>query len=185
MRKVRAFGEPTMDALVSARKPFGLATNFDDFQDAPSKATPIELYRFRRNGWIGRSSVEKNVEWIDRWKVFEPYASPGQDDYPHLILSKPIVAGPGKACTETYLVIGPFDDEQTTVNVANYMRTQFFRFMLLLLKSTQHITQKIYAYVPQQDFSQEWTDERLYAKYGITEEESAFIDTLIKPLSED
>jgi site-specific DNA-methyltransferase (adenine-specific) len=185
MHKVRAFGEPTMDALVSARKPFGLATNFDDFQDTPTEAAPIELYRFRRNGWVGRSSIEKNAEWIDCWKIFEPYASPGQDDYPHLILSKPIVAGPGKACTETYLVIGPFEDERTTINVAGYMRTQFFRFMLLLLKSTQHITKKVYAYVPQQDFSQEWTDEKLYAKYGITAEESAFIDTLIKPLGED
>lgn len=185
MHRVRALGEPTMDALVSTRRPFGLATNFDGFQDDQSDATPIELYRFRRNGWIEISDIQKNVEWVNSWKIFEPYASPGQDDYPHLILSKPIVAGPGKACTETYLVVGPFGDEQTAINVASYMRTQFFRFMLLLLKSAQHITQKVYAYVPQQDFSQEWTDEMLYAKYSITAEEAAFINTLIKPLDAD
>jgi site-specific DNA-methyltransferase (adenine-specific) len=185
LHKVQAHGEPTMDALVSARKPFGLATNFSDYKQKQTSDTPVELYRFRNNGWIAKSSIEKNVSWVDRWKVFEPYASPGQDEYPHLILSKPIVAGPGKACTETYLVIGPFEDEQTATNVANYMKTQFFRFMLLLLKSTQHITQKVYAYVPQQDFAQQWTDEKLYDKYGITADESAFIDTLIKPLSDD
>ena len=172
-----------MDLLVSARKPFGLATNFDDLAPKPFPGS-VELYRFRRQGYIKESAITKNPKWIGKWKVFEPYASPGQDDYPHLILSKPIVAGPGTACTETYLVVGPFDDETTAQNVAAYMKTQFFRFMLLLLKSTQHITQKVYGYVPQQDFSQVWTDELLYAKYGITENEIDFINTLIKPLSD-
>ena len=54
--------------------------------------------------------------------------------------------------------------------------------MLLLLKSAQHTTQKVYAFVPQQDFSKSWTDNELYEKYGITKDEQAFIDTLIKPL---
>lgn len=185
LQKVRQFNEPTMDAFVSSRKPFGLATNFQDYSPEQTNEKSILLHRFGKNGWISARDIEKNRSWIDAYKVFVPYASPGADDYPHLILSKPIVAGPGEACTETYLVIGPFDSEETAKNVASYMRTQFFRFMLLLLKSTQHITQKVYAFVPQQDFSKEWSDDALYEKYGVTQDEIDFINTLIKPLSED
>ncbi len=182
LKKVTSQGEPTMDKLVSSRKPFGLATNYSDYSETPTNEKHVELYKFRKNGWIQESDVEKNEEWIDAWKILEPYASPGQDDYPHLILSKPIIAGPGTACTETYLVVGPFKSEKEAHNVATYMTTKFFRFMLLLLKSAQHTTQKVYAFVPQQDFSKSWTDNELYEKYGITKDEQAFIDTLIKPL---
>jgi site-specific DNA-methyltransferase (adenine-specific) len=110
LRKVRRMHEPTMDELVSPRKPFGLATNFRDYSEHPSSKNHIELYRFRENGWVSEDCISKNMQWVKEWKIFEPYASPGQDDYPHLILSKPIVAGPGKACTETYLVVGPFSN---------------------------------------------------------------------------
>lgn len=185
LNKVTAFHEPTMDVLVSSRKPFGLATNYSDYSDNKTADKPIELYKFRKNGWIGVQDVEKNHDWVNAWKIFEPYASPGQDDYPHLILSKPIVAGPETVCTETYLVIGPFEDESIASNVATYLSTKFLRFMLLLLKSAQHITQKVYAFAPQQDFSKPWTDEELYEKYGITDEEQAFIDSLIKPMDLD
>lgn len=143
----------------------------------------VVLYKFRDNGFVSEGQISKNKDWVDQYKVLVPYASPGQDEYPHLILSEPIVAGPGSACTETYLVIGPFDDKDEADNVASYMRTQFFRFMLFLLKSTQHITQKVYRFVPMQDFSHPWTDSQLYSKYNITDEEISFISSLIKPLA--
>lgn len=60
------------------------------------------------------------------------------------------------------------------------MKTKFFRFMILLLKSAQHINQKVYGFVPQQDFTKEWNDEALYTKYGIKDDEVAFINTLVK-----
>lgn len=182
LRKVQAFNENTMEELVSARKPFGLATNFKDFELQMTKEKDIYLYRFGDNGYISINDIEKNRDWVYKYKIFEPYASPGSDDYPHLVLSKPIVAPPNTACTETYLVIAPSDDEIRTRNIAKYMETQFFRFMLILLKNTQHITQKVYSFVPQQDFTKEWTDEKLYEKYGISEEEIAFINTMVKPL---
>ena len=62
------------------------------------------------------------------------------------------------------------------------MRTKFLRFLVLLLKPSQHVTQKTYGFVPVQDFDEEWTDEKLFKKYGITSDEIAFIDTLIKPI---
>ncbi len=95
------------------------------------------------------------------------------------------MGGPNSACTETYLVIGPFDEEQTAKNVISYMQTKLFRFMVLLLKNSQHATKQVYELVPMQDFSKSWTDEELYEKYGITDEEQAFIDSLIKPMDLD
>jgi len=182
LHKVKSFNENTMDTFVSARKPFGFATNYTGYSNSKSTKNNILLYRFGDNGYISNADIEKNAEWVESYKVFEPYASPGSDDYPHLVLSQPIVGGPKTACTETYLVIGPFDDEDIAYNVTLYMKTQFFRFMLMLLKSTQHITQKVYAYVPIQDFNQIWTDEKLYLKYGINKAVQSFIDTLIKPV---
>lgn len=182
LRKVQASNEKTMDKIVSTRKPFGLATNFNKISHEKSNTANIYLYRFGNNGFISSHEIEKNIELVNKWKVFVPYASPGADDYPHLVLSKPIVGGPQTACTETYLLVGPFDSSEEAENVAQYMKTQFFRFMLLLLKSTQHITQKVYALVPQQDFTKKWSDDELYAKYEITDDEIDFINTLVKPL---
>ncbi len=35
----------------------------------------------------------------------------------------------------------------------------------------------VYRGVPQQNWNQDWTDETLYEKYGITKDEIAFIET--------
>ena len=40
----------------------------------------------------------------------------------------------------------------------------------------------VYRWVPQQDWGQNWTDETLYKKYGITKDEIAFIDRMIRPM---
>ena len=183
LRKVQKFSEPAMNELVSPRKPFGLATNFEGYNIKKDGETNILLYRFGENGYIKNMQIVRGKELVDKVKIFIPYASPGSDDYPHLILSKPIVAMERTACTETYLVVGPFANKDEAINVAEYMRSKFFRLMVLLLKSTQHVTQKVYAFVPQQDFNVAWSDDMLYKKYGITEEEQQFIDTLIKDVS--
>ncbi len=182
LKKVQQLKEKTFSEIVSARKPFGLATNFTGFKKAKDKNNSILLFRFGDNGYISDSKIEKNNAFVNDWKVFVPYSSPGDDSYPHLILSKPIVAGKNTCCTETYLLIGPLGNEKRAKNVAGYMTTLFFRFMILLAKSTQHITQKNYNFVPQQDFDVNWTDEKLFKKYGITEDEIEFIKTLIRPM---
>jgi site-specific DNA-methyltransferase (adenine-specific) len=53
---------------------------------------------------------------------------------------------------------------------------------VLLRKNTQHATSKVYSFVPVQDFNEEWTDEKLYAKYSLTQEEIDFIDSMIRPM---
>lgn len=85
-------------------------------------------------------------------------------------------------CSETYIVISPSDNNQEHENIISYMKTRFFRFLVMLNKLTQHGTEKVYEFVPIQDFTQSWTDEKLYAKYGLTEDEIAFIEKMVRPM---
>ena len=67
----------------------------------------------------------------------------------------------------------------------SYIRCRFFRFLVLLNKPTQHATSKVYSLVPIQDFSEPWTDEKLYNKYGLTQDEIAFIESMVRPMPGD
>jgi site-specific DNA-methyltransferase (adenine-specific) len=100
----------------------------------------------------------------------------------YLVIGKPFLGEPNTCCTETYLVIRPFDSLQKCENVISYMRTRFFRFLVLLKKNTQHATSKVYSLVPIQDFNESWTDEKLYKKYGLTAEEITFIESMVRPM---
>ena len=72
--------------------------------------------------------------------------------------------------------------KQQAENLANYLKTRFARFCHSLAKASQDATSKTYRFVPIQDFSKPWTDAELYAKYNLTEEEIAFIESMIKPM---
>lgn len=94
-------------------------------------------------------------------------------------LSKPILAGPGTACTETYLVAGRFATEQEANRYAMYLRTRFVRFLVSLRKSTQHATRDVYAFVPDVPLDRDWTDALLYERYGLADDEIAFIESQV------
>lgn len=107
------------------------------------------------------------------------------DTFPHQILGKPIAGEPGSCCTETYLVVGPFDSMDIVHNVITYIQTKFFRFLVLLKKDSQNAAKGVYEFVPIQDFSKSWTDKELYYKYGITVKEQEFIDSMVRPMDLD
>ena len=52
----------------------------------------------------------------------------------------------------------------------------------MMIKNTQHATRSVYRLVPIQDFNEKSTDEFLYKKYHITENEVKFIDAMISPM---
>ena len=115
-------------------------------------------------------------------KVFIAKAGSGSDTFPHPILPKPFYGAPNTICNESYLVIGPFKNKAECENVMSYISTKFFRFLVLLKKNSQNAPRGVYQLVPQQNFKKQWTDEELYAKYGISEEEIAFIDSMVRPM---
>lgn len=183
LHKVSSLHEETFDKYVSSRNPFGIVSNFSDFKENLSKASKIKLYRFGDVGFVSENQVIKSKELIQKYKVIASKASPGGDEYPHSILTKPIISEPGSVCTETYLIIKEAKSRGEAENIVSYIYTKFFRFMVSLIKNTQNISRGVYAFVPVQDFSRPWTDAELYKKYKLNKEEINFIESMIKPMT--
>lgn len=179
LEKVRAKQEPTLDGRVSSRKPFGLATNFKGKASPAGLTNPVKLFANQRTAWVERAIIETNPEWIDRWKVLMTAVQGTSAAVETKFLRKPIIAGPGTACTETYLVAGHFETEDEASKYARYLQTRFLRFLVSLRKHTQHATSGVYAFVPDLPLDQDWTDAKLYERYGLTREEIAFIESRV------
>lgn len=182
MKKVLKFKEVSLGKYVSTSKPFGMRSNFSDFASIQTEMHSVKLYRFGENGYVARKIIVKNENLIDCYKVLVSKASPGGDEYPHSIVSQPIVSEPNSVCTETYLVIKDVDSRTEAENLVSYIKTRFFRFMMSLVKNTQNISKASYTFVPLQDFSHPWTDEMLYRKYNLSSDEIAFIESMIRPM---
>ena len=179
--KVKEFGESSFDSLVSGTKPFGLATTYHG-QAKKSSINDIAMYERNGISYISKKEVIRNQDWVDMPKIVISRAYGAGEEYPHQIINKPIYAGTHSCCNETYIVIGPFKSEDIAKNVLSYLKTRFLRFMVMLKKPAQDALKKVYGFVPMQDFSKPWTDEELYAKYGLTDEEINFIESMIKPM---
>jgi site-specific DNA-methyltransferase (adenine-specific) len=181
LHKILIKKEPSFYSLVSSRKPFGLTTDFKDFKSKPFNNS-IRIFANKTIGYIKKGQIIQNFDWVEKYKIFLTRAYGAGEDFPHQILNRPIFGDLNTCCTETYLVIGPFDDKNTTGNVISYINTRLFRFLVLLIKNTQDAPKKVYSFVPMQDFSEPWTDEKLYKKYGLTQDEIAFIESMIRPM---
>ncbi|OQY88410.1 MAG: restriction endonuclease [Anaerolineae bacterium UTCFX1] len=194
IHKVKSKTEPIFSDIVSPRDPFGLnyfegkrEIMFKKFQKKPFK-NGIEIYS---QGWLknGISYADKKYittreELVGKWKVFISKAYGASENYPHQILNKPFIGKPQSCCNMTYLVIGGYDKKETANNVISYIQTRFFRFLVGLLKNTQNAYRQVYSFVPMQDFSESWTDEKLYKKYKLSKTEIEFIETMIRPMGE-
>ena len=183
LRKVREKGESTFDSEVSSRKPFGLPTNF--FGAAtPSSSKSIKLHSSGKVTWVSRSEIPAKAKWIDSWKVLVGRATDGNENFPLPIWDQrgPFVAGPGEACTETYLVAAIVSSEAKSTRVVSYMRTSFFRFLVSLRKITQDNKADVFAFVPKIEMQRIWTDELLFERYGLNLEEVAFINSMIRKM---
>ena len=178
--KVKAYNEKTIDTIVSSQRPFGLRT-YVHGEKKPFNNSVV-LVENGGVGYIDKSQISSNKQWIDKSKVYISAAYNAGDSYPHQILGRPILGKKGTCCTETYILIGPFETEKEAQNTISYIRTRFFRFLVMLKKTSQHAAAPVYSFVPLQDFSKPWTDEELYKKYGLTEDEIAFIESMIRPM---
>ncbi len=186
LKKVQRLKEPSLADLVSGDTPFGLATNFAEHKVKPFRDS-VALYLTDRGQRIvvhtARSGIRKNVHLIDSWKVLLPEAYGERGAIPALVLGPSIVAPPESVCTQTYLVAGPFASKKAAASFQAYTKTRFFRFLVSLRKITQHALRSTYSWVPQQEWKRTWTDEDLYAKYGITQKEQAYIESQVRPMN--
>jgi site-specific DNA-methyltransferase (adenine-specific) len=177
LEKVRARGEPTLDRRVSSQKPFGLRTFFHGKPDSKGLRNPVKLFGSQKISYVKRSEIPTNAGWIDKWKVLMTRVQGTSSAIETKFLSKPIIAEPGTACTESYVVAGLFETEAEATNYAIYLRTRFARFLVSLRKFTQDAPKHVYAFIPDLPLNQEWTDAKLYKRYALTKDEIAFIES--------
>ena len=143
----------------------------------------------REYRWIRRDYIQ-SVESLDCWKVFVPEAN-GTGAIGE-VLSTPVIGTPAIGHTDTFLTVGNFASLEEATACLKYVKTKFARCLLGTLKATQHNPSVTWANVPLQDFTStsdiDWSqsvadiDRQLYAKYGLTEDEVAFIESMIKPM---
>jgi site-specific DNA-methyltransferase (adenine-specific) len=152
----------------------------------PEKKGDLILRWEKGEGPYPRDKIEVGTEIINKWKVITSYVgfdhagNPGRDGR-RKVLSRMDILPPGTICTETYLVIGSFKTKKEAANLIVYMKTRFFRFLVAQFMYSHHLTKSAYEFVPILDVSQEWTDEELANRYGLTKDEVAFIESKIRP----
>lgn len=165
-----------------------LSSNWMGFSLKADDRHTVKFYLNRRlaqqgYGWINRKDIPKNTNTIDKHKVYIPEAN-GSTGENAIVLGTPFYGEPGSVCSQTYLVIGynkKYSKEECQ-NIVTYIKTKFFRYMVSILKNTQHAPNSVYQFVPLQDFSHSWTDKMLYEKYGLNKDEIAFIESMIRPM---
>ena len=191
LRKVQAKKEPLFYDMMSANDPFGYDVRVENsyFRIKPDyKLTPFDgAAEFYYNGWrkegvgyIDPSSVRKGYEYINKWKILIPRAwGSGNPESDRL---NAFIVGPNAVCTETYSVIGPFHSKHEAENVLKYMNTRFFHFMVSIVKITQAGAKHVYKYVPAQNYTAPISDDILFKKYELSEEEIRYITKSIWPV---
>lgn len=190
VKKVMDKTAETVDLIVSNDTPFGIPTNpFSSgkktvriFKEASNSHNTLLFYiekQVRKVAYVQKTDITKNAGDIDKFKVFIPEAAgSGNDPY---VVGKPEYASPNSVCSQTFLYV-PFNQESEAKNFISYLKTKFFRALVSACKISQHTPSKTYRFVPMQDFSKPWTDAELYEKYGLADEEIAFIESMIKPM---
>jgi site-specific DNA-methyltransferase (adenine-specific) len=181
LKKVQFKKEKSFSDLVSVQTPFGFVSSFRNFKKQEFENS-VKIFAQNTVGYVDRKLIQKNIELVDKEKIFISKSYNAGENFPHQIINKPFLGGKNSCCTQTYIAIGGFKNKTEAKNALGYMHTKFFRFMVMLKKISQDAMRGVYALVPMQDFTEPWTDEKLYKKYGLTEEEIAFIESMIRPM---
>lgn len=188
--KVQAKNEAKFDSIVSPEDPYGMGMRFKGEKLQQQEKYTLEPfegavtffyngYREKGLGYVREEDIPKSRLLVDTWRVLVPRnwgrGKPQSDRIPA------IIAPPHSVGSDTYLNVGSFDTEEEVNNALAYMRTRFFHFMVSIRKVSQHASRNVYLEVPLLGFKHRWTDEELYARYGLTDEEIDVIEHTIRP----
>lgn len=186
IRKILEADSTFMDTTVSSQKPFGFRT----FARGEEKAFPgaIKLLSSKGFGYVKRDEITKSQDIVDNYKIIigrlipsngEVDVKPGEG---YKVITTPQILNPQEICTESYIVLNSFKTESEALHFKNYISCKLPRFLLRQSVSSMNVNREAFRFVPLQDFSQDWTDEKLYKKYGLTDAEIAFVESMMKPM---
>jgi len=170
------------------RNPFGFSTNFRGRTE--KQAGDIEIITSVGVQYVSRDSVKKNADIIDSYKILIGRLVPSNGELDvdpkdgYKVITDTRMIGPGQINTETYLDIGVFPTETEALNFEKFLHCKLPRFLLRQAISSLNVTRECFRFVPCEDFTQEWTDSKLYEKYKLTEEEITLVESTIRPMEQ-
>ena len=185
VHKIKAKEELDLSNIVYSISPFGLSTSTRG--ESEKFHGSVTLISSKGKSYLDKEQIT-NKELIDQYKVSIGQLNPDRggvnnaSDGKMNVTTKVVIYDKGEVTTATYLILGAFEDRCLAENYAAYIRTKFVRFLISLTLSSMHITKNNFVFVPLQDFSKPWTDEKLYTKYELTEEEIEYIESMIRPM---
>ena len=185
IHKILKLKEKNLSEIISSLSPFGLGSA--ERGHSHYQTGDIVLYSSKGKSYISKREIISGKEYLDYYhvmmsKVTSEHANEPTRDGTFKVISRVQPIRPNEACTFSYFLIGNFKTEDESNNILSYLFTRFARFLLLQSISSINISKDKFQFVPLQDFSKPWTDEELYAKYGLTEEEIQFIESMIRPM---
>ena len=202
LKKIQQFNESTFNNLMNGGRFFGFHTKIEKHsngsvgiqtadgksmilaQQAKTAQCSVKVYVHGGVCWIDPQKIPRNSDMVDNYKILLPNAgNPGS-----IIIGKPVLCEPGACSSNTYAVVILPQEYNNLIahnNCLSYIKTKFFRFLVSIKTFTQQMAPAAYSFVPIQDFSKPWTDTELYEKYGLTQEEIDFIESMIRPMDLD
>jgi len=185
VEKIKGLDSTNLSSVVYSRNPFGFTSTYEGSLKPFSNS--VKMYTSKGWVYVGVNEVTSNVEIVGKWKTMMSKAGAehaGQSDSNGMkrVISRIGVLKPNEICSESYLILSTFNTKDEAENLVTYMKTRFARFLLSAILLTQNIAKDKFQLIPLQDFTRPWTDADLYAKYGLTDEEIQFIESMIKPM---
>lgn len=186
VKKVVSTATDTWDNHNYPRNPFGFATNYRG-RTKPSSES-VGLLSSQGFGFVKRSDVVKNIELIDKYKIIIGRLVPSNGELDvnpadgYRVITNTRMLRPGEIHTESYLLIGAFKTLKEAKNFESFIKLRLPRFLLRQAISSVNVTKDCFRFVPYEDFKESWTDERLFKKYGLNEDEISYVESVIRPM---
>jgi site-specific DNA-methyltransferase (adenine-specific) len=197
LQKIMKMNENSLSDICSSLMPYGLSTNY---RGSSKRTSDEDLTLISSAGlsYIKPSVIKSGRETVNKYKVLvsktsaEHAGEPDKKGQYRVLTASTQVIGPKVVCTHSYFIIGSYDDIAEANNLLSYLKTNLVRFLMLMSLTGIGVSKLVFTYVPIQDFTSksdiDWSksiediDCQLYAKYGLNEEETAFIEKMIKPM---
>ena len=185
IRKIQQKKEDSIISIVSSLSPFGIDSKVRGKTNRFESS--LSLYSSDGVSYIDDKSVKVGTDLINKYKVMvskviSEHALEPDKDGKFKVFSTLKVLEPKEVCTFSYFIIGGYENKMKTENLLSYLKTKLLRFLLLLSISSINLSKDKFQFVPMQDFNKPWTDEELYKKYNLTQEEINFIESMLKPM---
>lgn len=185
IQKVQSKNEKSIVDYLSSRNPFGLPTSTRG--QSVEGVNTLRLYSSQGISYIKRDEIAQGKQFVDCYKIMisrvtSEHAGEPDKSGMYKVIAKMQLLEPGDVCTDSYILAYPTKSKNEANNFYEYLKTKFTRFLLMQALSSINLAKDTYTFVPSQDFTKPWTDEELYSKYSLSEEEISFIESIIKPM---